>query len=69
VTPFDWTNRRLHSAAASFLVIFAEGFLKWTESSSGLRRTGLLPHHRFAEELRSTSARTMPHYRISMQSP
>jgi hypothetical protein len=29
VTPFDWTNRRLHSAAASFLVIFAEGFLKW----------------------------------------
>jgi hypothetical protein len=28
VTPFDWTNRRLHSAAASFLVIFAEGFLK-----------------------------------------
>jgi hypothetical protein len=29
VTPFDWTRRRLHSAAASLLVILAAEFLKW----------------------------------------
>jgi hypothetical protein len=27
VTPFDWTRRRLHSAAASLLVILAAEFL------------------------------------------
>ncbi|HVS87744.1 MAG TPA: hypothetical protein VHF01_05940 [Candidatus Acidoferrum sp.] len=29
MTPFDWTRRRLHSAAAFLLVILAAEFLKW----------------------------------------
>jgi hypothetical protein len=29
VTPFEWTKRRLHRAAASLLVILAAEFLKW----------------------------------------
>jgi hypothetical protein len=35
VTPFDSTRRRLHSAAASLLVILVAEFLKWQNPATG----------------------------------
>ena len=39
MTPFEWTRRRLHTAAASVLVILAAEFLKWQNPATAFRES------------------------------
>jgi hypothetical protein len=60
VTPFDWTNRRLHSAAASFLVLFAAEFLKCQDPAAAFGKILSFLTTGLQKSCAAQASRTMP---------
>jgi hypothetical protein len=61
VTPFDWTRRRVHSAAASLLVILAAEFLKWQNPAAAFGELVSSPATGLQKNFAAQASRTIPH--------
>jgi hypothetical protein len=59
VTPFDWTRRRLHRAAASLLVILAAEFLKWQNPATAFGEVASFLATGLQKNLASQASRTI----------